>query len=112
MSNEEESGRYRAMSDELLEENIAAGPRDGMHKRFAASVAEKDRRRREFEKDLKRPGVIGILTLIAGLVAAVAAAISVGLQLRHEDSRSTPIASPPPASATPTTQSSQPKQSP
>jgi len=41
----------KAVSDVELEENITAGPGDGMSFRYSAAVAEKDRRKQKSEWD-------------------------------------------------------------
>lgn len=80
----------KTSSETELEENLAAGSSDGMQFRFAATIAEKERRRRDFESTLKKPGFIGVSMWVFALVAAIAGVVGVWIQLHDRGSLLSP----------------------
>ena len=64
-----------------------------MQFRFAATIAEKERRRREFESNLKKPGFIGVSMWMFALIAAISGVVGVWIQLHGRDSGGSPDSS-------------------
>ncbi|MDQ8200507.1 hypothetical protein QEH56_20240 [Pelagicoccus enzymogenes] len=72
--NKDNIAEYLKTAPDLeIEENIAAGPGGGLSYRYSASVAEKERRRKEFEKSLRKPSFLEKSSLIFTIIASIAA---------------------------------------